>query len=73
MRIDVFNSKVAAEKHIKQSGQWDKLSPEDQRLVEKMVSIDRRDLFRTRTKTSCDRFWMVLAQVLHFQRNNVTN
>ncbi|KJA24053.1 hypothetical protein HYPSUDRAFT_53952 [Hypholoma sublateritium FD-334 SS-4] len=37
MRIDVFNSKVAAEKNVKESGQWDKLSPEDQRLVEKMV------------------------------------
>ncbi|KAF8908911.1 metallopeptidase MepB [Gymnopilus junonius] len=37
MRIDVFNAKVAAEKNLKESGQWDKLSPEEQRLVEKMV------------------------------------
>lgn len=39
MRIDVFNAKVAAEKNIKESGQWDKLSPEEQRLVEKMVLL----------------------------------
>ncbi|KAH9480466.1 Thimet oligopeptidase [Psilocybe cubensis] len=37
MRIDVFNAKVAAEKNVKESGQWDKLSPEEQRLVEKLV------------------------------------
>ena len=37
MRIDVFNSKIAAEKNIKDSGKWDTLSPEEQRLVEKMV------------------------------------
>ena len=37
MRLDVFNSKVAAEKNIKASGKWDSLSPEEQRLVEKMV------------------------------------
>ena len=39
MRLDVFNAKVAAEKNIKASGQWEKLSPEEKRLVEKMVSI----------------------------------
>jgi Zn-dependent oligopeptidase len=38
MRLDVFNAKVAAEKNIKASGQWEKLSPEEQRLVEKMVN-----------------------------------
>lgn len=37
MRLDVFNAKAAAEKNIRESGQWDKLSPEQQRLVEKMV------------------------------------
>ncbi|KAF9565668.1 metallopeptidase MepB [Agrocybe pediades] len=37
MRLDVFNAKVAAEKNIKESGKWDKLTPEEQRLVEKMV------------------------------------
>ena len=39
MRIDVFNSKIAAEKNIKDSGKWDTLSPEEQRLVEKMVRV----------------------------------
>ena len=38
MRLDVFNAKTAAKKNIETSGQWDKLSPEQQRLVEKMVS-----------------------------------
>ncbi|KAF9481172.1 metallopeptidase MepB [Pholiota conissans] len=37
MRLDVFNAKVAAEKNIRESGQWDKLSPEEQRLIEKMI------------------------------------
>ncbi|KAF8809568.1 metallopeptidase MepB [Phlegmacium glaucopus] len=37
MRLDVFNAKTAAEKNIKASGQWDKLSAEQQRLVEKMI------------------------------------
>jgi len=39
MRLDVFNSMVAAEKNTKASGQWEKLSPEERRLVEKMVNI----------------------------------
>ena len=38
MRLDIFNAKQAAEKNIKASGQWEKLSAEDRRLVEKMVS-----------------------------------
>lgn len=38
MRIDVFNAKIAAEKNIKDSGKWDKLTPEERRLVEKLVS-----------------------------------
>lgn len=38
MRIDVYKAKVAAQKNLKESGQWDKLSSEEQRLVEKMVS-----------------------------------
>jgi len=37
MRIDIYNAQVAAEKNIRGSGQWDKLSPEDRRLIEKMV------------------------------------
>jgi len=38
MRLDVFNAKVAAERNIKASHQWEKLSAEERRLVEKMVS-----------------------------------
>lgn len=37
MRLDVFQAKVAAEKNLKDSGEWEKLSPEQQRLVDKMV------------------------------------
>jgi Zn-dependent oligopeptidase len=38
MRLDVYQAKVAAQKNLKDSGEWEKLSPEQQRLVEKMVS-----------------------------------
>ncbi|KAF8650117.1 hypothetical protein AX16_005354 [Volvariella volvacea WC 439] len=37
MRLDVYQAKVNAEKNIKASGQWEKLSAEDKRLVEKMI------------------------------------
>jgi len=40
MRIDVYNSKVAAQKNIEASGK--KLNPEEQRLVEKMVQEGTR-------------------------------
>jgi Zn-dependent oligopeptidase len=39
MRLDVYQAKVNAQKNIKASGKWDKLSPEEQRLVEKMVCV----------------------------------
>ena len=42
MRLDVYQAKIAAQKNIKESGQWDKLDPESQRLVEKMVSLMTR-------------------------------
>ncbi|KAJ7780594.1 metallopeptidase MepB [Mycena maculata] len=42
MRLDVFQAKLAAEKNIKASGLWDKLSPEEQRLVDKMVLAGKR-------------------------------
>ncbi|KAF9497716.1 metallopeptidase MepB [Pleurotus eryngii] len=42
MRLDVFQAKASAEKNIKASGQWDKLSAEDQRLVEKMILDGKR-------------------------------
>jgi Zn-dependent oligopeptidase len=37
MRLDVFTAKVSAEKRLKETGEWEQLSSEDQRLVEKMV------------------------------------
>lgn len=39
MRLDVFQAKLAAEKNIKSSGLWEKLSSEEQRLVDKMVAL----------------------------------
>lgn len=40
MRLDVFRAKQAAEKNIKESGQ--KLSPEEQRLMDKMILDGKR-------------------------------
>lgn len=37
MRLDVFRAKVVAENNIKASGEWEKLSLEEQRLVHKLV------------------------------------
>ena len=37
MRLDVFKAEIAAKENAKASGQWDNLSPEQQRLVDKMV------------------------------------
>ena len=37
MRLDVFKAKVAAKENAEASGQWDKLSPEQKRLVDEMV------------------------------------
>ena len=37
MRLDVFKAKVAAKENARASGEWDKLSPEQRRLVDKMV------------------------------------
>jgi len=41
LRVDVFNAKVAAEKNIKASGKV--LTPEEQRLVDKMILEGKRD------------------------------
>jgi hypothetical protein len=38
MRLDVYQAKLAAEKNIKSSGLWEKLSSEEQRLIDKMVA-----------------------------------
>jgi Zn-dependent oligopeptidase len=37
MRLDVFKAKIAAKENAEASGQWDKLSPEQKRLVDEMV------------------------------------
>ena len=37
MRIDVFKAKIAAKENAEASGQWDMLSSEQKRLVDKMV------------------------------------
>ncbi|EGN98007.1 hypothetical protein SERLA73DRAFT_109304 [Serpula lacrymans var. lacrymans S7.3] len=42
MRLDVFQAKVSAEKNLRESGQYDKLNKEEQRLVEKMVLEGKR-------------------------------
>ncbi|KAJ6508867.1 metallopeptidase MepB [Mycena sanguinolenta] len=42
MRLDVFEAKLAAEKNIKSSGLWEKLSSEEQRLVDKMILAGKR-------------------------------
>jgi Zn-dependent oligopeptidase len=42
MRLDVFQAKVAAEKNIKDAGEWETLSPEERRLVEKMILDGKR-------------------------------
>jgi metallopeptidase MepB len=42
MRLDVFQAKVAAEKNLRESGEWDKLSNEEKRLVDKMILDGKR-------------------------------
>lgn len=51
MRLDVYQAKVAAQKSLNESGEWDKLSPEQQRLVDKMVSPRRRRTWCVETVT----------------------
>jgi Zn-dependent oligopeptidase len=63
MRLDVFQAKVSAKKNMQESGEWDELSPEAQRLVEKMIldgtraglalpDKDREDLTRLKKELS---------------------
>ncbi|KAJ6584908.1 hypothetical protein B0H19DRAFT_926190 [Mycena capillaripes] len=42
MRLDVYQAKLAAEKTIKSSGLWEKLSSEEQRLIDKMILAGKR-------------------------------
>ncbi|KAG6850281.1 hypothetical protein H0H93_015538 [Arthromyces matolae] len=37
MRLDVYQAKVAAKKNLEESGEWEKLSPEQKRLVDKYI------------------------------------
>ncbi|KAF8073822.1 metallopeptidase MepB [Lyophyllum atratum] len=37
MRLDVYQAKVAAKKNIEEAGEWEKLEPEEKRLVDKMI------------------------------------
>jgi len=39
MRLDVYKAKVAAKENLKKSGEWVRLSAEQQRLADKMVSV----------------------------------
>lgn len=73
MRLDVFNAKIAAEKNIKASGQWDKLTPEDQRLIEKMVCILLVDFTVSCARITCHRFSTVHALVLLYQKTRGQN
>ena len=42
MRIDVFQAKTAAEKNMKEKGEWERLGPEEKRLVDKMILDGKR-------------------------------
>ncbi|GLB38470.1 putative peptidase family M3 [Lyophyllum shimeji] len=37
MRVDVYQAKVAAKKNLVESGEWEKMLPEEKRLVDKMI------------------------------------
>jgi Zn-dependent oligopeptidase len=54
MRLDVFKAKTAAKEKIKTSGQWDKLSAEQQRLVDKMVGLFFPSGFQPIFTTKCN-------------------
>jgi Zn-dependent oligopeptidase len=54
MRLDVFKAKMAAKENAKTSGQWDKLSAEQQRLVDKMVGLFFPSGFQSIFKSECD-------------------
>lgn len=67
MRLDVFQAKLAAEKNIKSSGLWEKLSSEEQRLVDKMVALDGFLDFR---ESCLDRSWRANARAWGCPRQN---
>ena len=68
MRLDVFKAKVAAKENAEATGQWDKLSPEEQRLVNKMVDhFILLNLIQSNRNTIF-RFWMAPERVFFCQR-----
>ena len=68
MRLDVFKAKVAAKENAEASGQWDKLSPEQKRLVNKMVDhFILLNLIKS-NRNMIFRSWMAPERVLPCQR-----
>ena len=57
MRLDVFQAKVAAEKNIKDSGEWENLSAEEKRLVDKMVGVRQQVVFLTEIDVVFSSYW----------------
>lgn len=57
MRLDVYQAKVAAEKNLKESGEWEKLSPEEKRLVDKMVRSSITDSIGMLRSRNLDLGW----------------
>lgn len=57
MRLDVFQAKVAAEKNIKDSGEWENLSAEEKRLVDKMVGVRQQVIFLTEIDVVFSSYW----------------
>jgi len=55
MRLDVYRAKVAAKENLEKSGEWVKLSAEQQRLVDKMVGWTQ--LVVSRGNASLDSRW----------------
>ena len=75
MRLDVYHAKVEAEKNIKASGQWDKLSAEEKRLIEKMVCghISSKNTSIIHLQLMLIRSWMVLVLVWLCRRRSAQN
>lgn len=73
MRLDVYQAKVNAEKNIKASGEWDKLSPEEKRLVEKMVRSHLGWAHITMLTIIGPRFLKVHGMAWHCQRKRGMN
>lgn len=42
LRVDIQDAKIVAEKNIRSSGDWDRLTPEERRLLEKLLLDGKR-------------------------------